>query len=140
MNKPTLIFANLPVKDLKKSTEFYTKLGFSVNPKFSDEKATCIVISETIFVMLLTEPFFKSFISKSVADSKSVTEVLLSISTESREAVDILVNKALNAGGTKARDPEDHGFMYGWSFQDPDGHIWEPFWMDENHGQNSPDN
>lgn len=129
MSKPTMIFVNLPVKDLTRSMDFYTQLGFEINPKFTNEKAACIIISDTIYVMLLTEPFFKGFIKKQIADSKTSTEVLLALSLESREAVDSMVHTALSAGGSKARDPEDHGFMYGWCFQDPDGHIWEPSWM-----------
>ena len=132
MSKVKMIFVNLPVKDLKKSMDFYTKLGFGINPKYTNEQAACIIMSESIYLMLLTEPFFSSFISKNIADSKTTTEVISALALESREAVDAMVHTALSAGGSKARDPEDHGFMYGWSFQDPDGHIWEPAWMDEN--------
>ncbi len=127
------IFVNLSTKDLEKAKKFYTGIGFSINPQFTDEKAACIVISETIYVMILSEPFFKTFLrNKEIADAGKVTESLVALSTESREEVDAMADKALLAGGSVLRDPEDHGFMYTRSFQDPDGHIWEVFHMDMN--------
>lgn len=124
------IFVNLPVADLGKSIEFFSHLGFSFNPQFTDETATCMVVSDDIFVMLLTHEKFKSFIPNTISDAKSSTEVLVCLSADSREAVDQRVDKALEAGGIEFREPQDHGFMYGRSFQDPDGHIWETMWMD----------
>lgn len=127
---PTMIFVNLPVKDLDKSREFFGKLGYSFNDQFSDENAACLVISDTIFAMLLVEPFFQTFTKKQIADSASSTEVLIGLSAESREQVDELVDSALEAGGRVANDTNDQGFMYGRSFEDLDGHIWEVMWMD----------
>lgn len=127
----TKIFVNLPVKDLEKSKAFFTKIGFAINPQFTDEKAACVVISEDIYAMILREEFFKTFISKKqIADATKSTEVLVALSAESKEKVNELADKALSAGASSLREPEDHGFMYSRSFQDPDGHIWEVFWMD----------
>jgi predicted lactoylglutathione lyase len=125
------IFVNLPVKDLNKSVEFFTKVGFEFNPQFTDANATCMIIGENIFAMLLVEDYFKTFIKKEISDATKSTEVIVALSFENKEQVDELVNKALAAGGTASNDPIDHGFMYSWSFQDPDGHIWELFYMDE---------
>lgn len=127
----TKIFVNLPVKDLEKSKEFFTKIGFTINPQFTDDKAACVVISEDIFAMILREEFFKTFIPRTeIADATKATEVLVALSAESKEGVDELANKAIAAGGSQLREPEDHGFMYSRSFQDLDGHIWEVVWMD----------
>jgi uncharacterized protein len=128
----TKIFVNLPVKDLERSKAFFGKLGYTFNPKFTDATATCMVISDTIHAMLLTEKRFKDFTpkGKTVADATKTTEVLVALSMDSRERVDAFMNTAIAAGATEAREPEDHGFMYGRSFNDPDGHIWEMFWMD----------
>ncbi|MGH8908888.1 MAG: VOC family protein [Egibacteraceae bacterium] len=126
----TKIFVNLPVKDLRESVAFFTKLGFEFNPQFTDENATCMIIGEDSFVMLLVEDFFKTFTKKAIADASTHTEVIVALSAESREGVDEMVNEALAAGGKPANDPMDHGFMYGWSFQDIDEHIWEVFHMD----------
>ncbi len=125
------IFVNLPVKDLEKSIDFFTQLGFEFNAQFTDENATCMVISDHIFVMLLVEEYFKSFIKKEVSDATKSTEVILALSVESKEKVDELVDKALAAGGKASNDPVDHGFMYQRSFQDLDSHQWELFYMDE---------
>lgn len=122
---------NLPVKDLAVSMEFFGKLGFEFNPDFANENGVCMVVSDNIFVMLLMEDFFQTFTKKEVADATKTTEVLTALSVESREAVDELLSVALEAGGQEAREPQDHGFMYGRSFEDPDGHIWEIFYMDE---------
>ena len=123
------IFVNLPVKDLKKSIGFFTKLGFTFNPQFSDETATCMIVSEDIFVMLLTHDKFKSFTPKAICDATKSTEVLVCLSCESRENVDDMVRQAVDAGGTTYNQPQDHGFMYGHGFQDLDGHIWELIYM-----------
>jgi predicted lactoylglutathione lyase len=129
----TKIFVNLPVKDLDKSKEFFVKLGYTINPQFTDEKAACVVISEDIYAMILKEEFFKTFTpKKEIADATKSTEVLVALSAGSKEKVNELLDKALAAGAREARPPEDHGFMYGRSFEDPDGHIWEVFWMDMN--------
>jgi predicted lactoylglutathione lyase len=124
------IFVNLPISNLQRSVDFFTKLGFSFNPKFTDEKATCMIVSEEAFVMLLTEPFFKGFTKNELCDTNKRTEVLIALSCDSRAEVDELVNKAVAAGGKHAMPAQDHGFMYGWSFYDLDGHHWELVWMD----------
>jgi predicted lactoylglutathione lyase len=124
------MFVNLAVRDLKKSKEFFSALGFSYNPKFTDDNAACMIVSDEAFVMLLTQPFFKTFTKRDVCDTSKYTEGLLALSCESRAEVDEMVKKALAAGGQPAMDPQDHGFMYGWSFYDVDGHHWEVFWMD----------
>jgi predicted lactoylglutathione lyase len=125
------IYVNLPVKDLNKSVEFFTKVGFEFNPQFTDENATCMVVGENIFVMLLVEEFFKTFTKKDIADATKSTEVIVAISADSKEMVDEIVHRALAAGGKPSNEPVDHGFMYGWSFQDIDGHLWELMYMDE---------
>jgi len=125
------IFVNLPVKDLQRSIDFFTGLGFRFNPQFTDDKAACMVINETIYAMLIVESFFKTFTKKPISDATKSTEVLNALSFESRAEVDELADKALNSGGSPNTDPQDHGWMYGRSFQDPDGHIWELLYMDE---------
>ena len=124
------IFVNLAVEDLDRSVEFFTKLGFSFDPRFIDETATCIIVSDEAFVMLLVESKFREFTKKELADPSTQTEAILALSAESREAVDELADKALAIGGSPANDPTDYGFMYGRSFQDLDGHLWELIWMD----------
>ena len=124
------IFVNLAVKDLDRSVDFFTKLGFAFDPRFTDEQATCMVVSNEAFVMLLRENRFKDFTKKELCDPTTHTEAILALSADSREEVDELVEKALAAGGAPANEPLDYGFMYGWSFQDPDGHLWEVIWMD----------
>lgn len=124
------IFVNLPVKDLNKSKEFFAKLGFTFNPQFTDQNAACMVISEDNYAMLLVEPFFKTFTKKEVVNAQTSTEVLVALSLDSKEKVDEMLSKALAAGAKEAREPQDHGFMYGRSLEDLDGHIWEMFWMD----------
>lgn len=126
----TQIFVNLPVKNLKRSIEFFTKLGYKFDPQFTDENATCMVVGENIFVMLLVESFFQSFTKKAVCDATKSTEVLLGLSAESRAKVDELVAKAVAAGGTTPSEPKNHGFMYQHGFQDLDGHLWELFYME----------
>ncbi len=124
------IFVNLAVTDLKKSVEFFTKLGFTFDPKFTDENATCMIVGENIFVMFLVESFFKTFTDKEICDARKSTEVLVCLSSESRGKVDELVVKAVAAGGTAPRKPQDHGFMYQHGFEDLDGHIWELIYME----------
>ena len=124
------IFVNLPVKDLDKSMAFFAALGFSFNPQFTDETAACMVISDDIYAMLLTHEKFKQFAPLPVGDATKSTEVLVCLSCEGRGEVDDLVRKAVAAGGRTFRAPMDYGFMYGQSFQDPDGHVWELMWMD----------
>ena len=126
----TKMFVNLPVKDLQKSIEFFTKLGFSFNAQFTDETATCMIVSEDIFVMLLTHDKFKTFTPKDICDATKSTEVLVCLSAENREKVDDMVHKAVAAGGTTYSEPQDHGFMYGHGFQDLDGHMWEVMYME----------
>ena len=132
---PAMIFVNLPVKDLDSSKAFFTKLGFTINPQFTDETAACVVISDDIFAMLVTHPKFKQFTSREIADAHKTTEVLTCLSCETREKVDQMVETAVKSGGAKHRDPQDHGFMYERSFCDPDGHIWELVWMNPAHIQ-----
>lgn len=130
INMTTKIFVNLPIKDLKKSMEFYTKLGFANNPQFTDDTAACMVISESIFVMLLTYTKFKEFTKKEIADATKTTQVLLAIDVESKEKVDEFVKTAVAAGGSIYMNATDHGWMYQHSFADLDGHQWELGYMD----------
>jgi predicted lactoylglutathione lyase len=121
----TKIFVNLPVKNLERSIEFFSKLGYKLNPQFTDDTAACIVISETIFVMLLTHSKFRDFTPRFICDTTKSAEVLLCLSCESRLQVEDLVDKAVAAGGSIYANPKDYGFMYQHSFADPDGHQWE---------------
>jgi predicted lactoylglutathione lyase len=130
MSVSNQIFVNLPVKQLKKSIDFFTGLGFSFNKQFTDDTATCMIVSDNIFVMLLTEKKFQSFTPKKICDATRNTEVLVALSMESRARVDEMVRRAVAGGGTTYNEPQDHGFMYQHGFQDLDGHIWEIFWMD----------
>jgi predicted lactoylglutathione lyase len=127
---PPSIFINLPIKDLTRTNAFFQQLGFSFNEKFSNEQATCMIINEQAFAMLLQTEFFKGFIKTDISDAFKATEVLLAIDKESKEAVDQFVDQAITLGALEARDSQDLGFMYSRSFHDPDGHIWEVFWMD----------
>jgi predicted lactoylglutathione lyase len=124
------LFVNLPVKDLPRSRAFFESLGYAFNPQFSNDIAACLVLGENLFAMLLTEPFFQGFTKKPVADAKTVTEVLVCVSCESRAQVDELVRKAVAAGAKTPVPPQDHGFMYGHGFEDLDGHQWELSYMD----------
>ena len=126
----TKIFVNLPVKDLKKSMEFFRKLGYTFNAQFTDETAACMVIAEDIFAMLLTEAKFKGFTPNAICDARKSTEMLVALSCDTRDQVDETVRKAVAAGGNTYNKPQDHGFMYGHGFQDLDGHIWEVFFME----------
>lgn len=125
------IFINLPVKDLRKSISFFKKLGFKFNPQFTDDKAAFMIIGENIYSMLLLEKFFKTFTNKKIADAKKTTEVLIAIDAESKKGVDDMIKKAVEAGGSTYRNPQDNGWMYGHSFADLDGHQWEVLYMDE---------
>jgi predicted lactoylglutathione lyase len=131
----TKIFVNLPVKDLNKSIAFFTQLGYTFDPKFTNDQATCMNISEDIFVMLLVESFYKTASTKAIADTGKVSESLICITVESREAVDTLVNKAVAEGAKLPKEKEDHGFMYAWGYEDLDGHIWVIMYMDPNPGK-----
>jgi len=119
------IFVNLPVKDLTRSVNFFTKLGYNFNPTFTDENATCMILGDNLFVMLLVEKFFGTFTSKTIADTSKSTEVLNCVACNSREHVDTLVAKARAAGARVPREPQDHGFMYAHGYEDLDGHTWE---------------
>jgi uncharacterized protein len=127
------IFVNLPIKNMERSKVFFGALGFTFNPQFTNEQGACMVIEDgSIYAMLLVEPFFQSFTKKPVADASKSTEVLICLSCASRAEVDDLVKKAIAAGGSAPNAPQDHGFMYGHGFQDPDGHLWELMYMDPN--------
>jgi predicted lactoylglutathione lyase len=125
-----MIFVNLPVADLKRSIAFYEAVGATKNPQFSDDTAACMVVSDTIYVMLLTHEKFRQFTPKTIADARSTSEVLLCLSADSRDGVDEMVGKAAAGGRLDPCPKQDYGFMYGRSFEDPDGHIWEVMWMD----------
>ncbi|MBJ6359779.1 VOC family protein [Paenibacillus sp. GCM10012307] len=125
------LFVNLPVKDLQKTVAFFTELGFEFNPQFTDENATCMVVNDKIYVMLLVESYFKTFITKEIADTEKSAEVIVALSLDNRARVDEIADKALAAGAKHSNDPVDHGFMYTRSFQDINGHLWELFFMDE---------
>lgn len=124
------IFVNLPVRDLKKSMAFFSGLGFTFNPKFTDDKAACMVLSDKGYVMLLEDAFFRTFTSREICDGSRATETLVAFSCASRTEVDTLSDKALSSGGSQAAPSQDHGFMYSRAFYDIDGHHWEPLWMD----------
>jgi predicted lactoylglutathione lyase len=124
------IYVNLAVEQLDRSVEFFTTLGFEFDPRFTDETATCMIVSDDAYVMLLVESKFKEFTKKELVDASAQTEAILAVSAESRAAVDELADAAIAAGGSPANDPMDYGFMYGRSFNDLDGHLWEVMWMD----------
>ncbi|MFE7976246.1 VOC family protein [Streptomyces shenzhenensis] len=125
-----MIFVNLATADVEASKRFFTALGYTINPLFSTDDGVCVVISDTIVAMLLSKQHYAAFTSKEIVDSAKSSEVLVCLSAESREKVDELVDKAIAAGGTASGTPQDHGFMYGRSFDDLDGHTWEVMWMD----------
>lgn len=131
----TQIFVNLPVKDLDKSKAFFAHLGYTFNPQFTDENAACMIISDTIYAMLLTEPFFKGFTKKEIANAHKTTEVLVCLSCKSRAEVEATIKKAVEAGGKTPVPPQDLGFMYGHGFEDLDGHQWEFMFMEPSHVQ-----
>lgn len=126
------IFVNLPIKDMARSQAFFTSLGLTFNPQFTNEQGACLELGENLFAMLLVEPFFQGFTKLPISDPKKATEVLIALPLDSREQVDALVAKAVAAGGTTPNAPVDHGFMYQHGFADLDGHQWEVFWMDMN--------
>jgi uncharacterized protein len=128
--KHRLLFLNLPVSDLQASVAFFTQLGFTFDPRFTDDGATCMVVNEQAYVMLLQRDRFAEFATKPVADATQTTEALVSVSAEDRAGVDAFADAALAAGGTPAKDPSDYGFMFSRSFNDLDGHHWEVVWMD----------
>ncbi len=130
----TSIFVNLPVENLKKSVSFFTELGFTFNAQFTDDESTCMIVNETIYVMLLEHKKFESFISKPIAP-KTSTEAILAFSLKSAKEVRTMTEKALSLGGRKLNEPEDHGFMFSWGFEDLDGHLWDLFWMNPEHVQ-----
>ncbi len=134
-SRPRKLFVNLPITDLSRTTAFWKRLGFQFNAQFTDEKATCMILSEEAYVMWLVREFFQTFTKKQICDASTASEALLCISADSRAAVDDLVNTALAAGGSPAMPAMDMGFMYGWSFYDIDGHHWEVMWMDPSHIQ-----
>ena len=128
---PKMVFINLPITDLARSTAFYEALGATKNPKFSDETSACMVLSETIHVMLLTHDKYRIFTSRPIADARATSAALIALSIDTREEVNATVDLAVAAGGQADPNPkQDHGFMFGRSVQDPDGHVWEIFWMD----------
>jgi predicted lactoylglutathione lyase len=126
---PKKVIINLPVKNLDKSKAFFSSLGLAINPQLTDENATCFVINDQTFVALLSEPHFKAITSKDVAEGSTAKEVLLAIGAETREEVDELVNNAVSAGGSELGEPQDHGWIYGRTFADLDGHQWNIFYM-----------
>lgn len=126
---PGMIFVNLPVADLARSTAFYEAIGATKNAKFSDQTASCMVFSDTIFVMLLTHAKFMQFSPRPIPDARKTAQALFCLSADSREAVDAMVGRAAKNGGLDPCPKQDLGFMYGRSFEDPDGHIWEVMWM-----------
>ena len=128
----TKIFVNLPVKDLNRSVDFFSKLNYKINPQFTDDKAGCVVIGEDNYVMLVTENFFKTFTQKAIADAKRSTEVIVSLSAESRHQVDEMIEKAIECGAREYGKTQDYGWMYQRGYQDLDGHLWEIIYMDMN--------
>jgi len=133
----TQIYVNLPVKDVKASNTFFESLGFVLEPKFSNDQASCVVLGENMFAMLLSESFFKTFTNKPISDARKSTEVLVCLSCESRLKVDELVKKAVAAGGHAPRKPQEQEFMYGHGFEDLDGHIWELVYLEPGKGEQS---
>jgi uncharacterized protein len=130
MSSTRMLFPNIFVSDLPRTLTFWAALGFEFNRQFTNDKAACMMVNEGCNVMMLTEAFFVGFTKKPVTDLSKSCEMTLCLTAENRDGVEDLVNKAIAAGGSKAGDPQDHGFMYGWSFYDPDGHHWEVVWMD----------
>ena len=128
--RPHKLFVNIPVGDVQRSIRFFEALGFSFNPQFTDATATCMLVGEDAYFMLLDRERFTGFSKRPLGDPRKETNAIYALSVNSREEVDEMVRKAVAAGGSHAVEPQDHGFMYGWSFYDPDGHHWEVFWMD----------
>jgi uncharacterized protein len=138
MQTPRKLFVNLPVADLDRSVSFFSRLGFSFDPRFTDETATCMLIGEDAYSMLIVEPRFREFANKQLVDTSSHAEVLVCVSASAREEVDELADTALEAGGSTAGEPQDQGFMYSRGFHDPDGHQWTVMWMDESVLEHGP--
>jgi uncharacterized protein len=128
----TKLFVNLPVNDLNKTIKFFTHLGFTFNPQFTDENATCMIIGNESFVMFLVEKFFKNFTNKEICNATDKTEVILALSVKNRGQVDNMITKVIEAGGKEYMKSQDHGWMYYRSFEDINGHVWEIVYMDEN--------
>jgi len=128
-NSTRKMFLNLAVREVKRSIEFFTKLGFTFNPEFTDDKAACMVVNPDACVMLLSEPFFRTFTRRDICNTGSHNESLIALACASRAEVDDMVNRAIHAGGSPAMEAMDRGFMYGWSFYDLDGHHWEVLWV-----------
>ncbi|BDU11379.1 extradiol dioxygenase [Aurantimicrobium sp. INA4] len=126
------LFVNLPIANLKKSVEFFTGLGFTFNPQFTDEHSTCMIVNDNIFIMLLEQAKFESFIEKKIAP-KDTAEAIFGLSCDSAEDVRTLCEKAFSLGARKVNEPEDIGFMFSWGFEDLDGHLWDVFWMNPDH-------
>ena len=128
---PKMVFINLPITDLARSTAFYAALGGTKNPKFSDETSACMVFSESIYAMLLTHEKYRNFTSRPIADTHATSAALIALAVDSRDEVNATINRAVAGGGQADPNPkQDHGFMFGRSVEDPDGHVWEIFWMD----------
>lgn len=127
------MFVNLPVKDLPKAVEFFSAVGYTFNPQFTDETATCMILGPNNYAMLLIHDRFQGFAPAPIADTQATTGVLVSLSVESRDEVDALVQRAVAAGGTTYREVDDYGFMRSWGYRDLDGNVWEVFWMDPAH-------
>ena len=134
------VFVNFATKDLERSKKFYSDIGWTINPQFTDDTAAAVVISDTIYAMILTEAKMREFTTKQLVDATASTEVLVALSYDSRAEVDELMDKVVASGGSEARPTQDLGFMYSRSFQDPDGHIWEPFYMDMTQAPPAPTN
>ena len=135
----TQVFVNLPTADLNRAKEFYTKLGWRIEPNFTDDNAACVVIDENVYLMILTREFFATFTDKPIADPKTSLQVETALSSDSREAVDALAERALAAGGVEPRGPQDEGFMYSRSFEDPDGNLFSTLWMEPLAAEQGPE-
>jgi len=129
------LFLNLPVRDVQRSIGFFRQLGYGFNAQFTNEKAACLVISEHINVMLVGEQLFAGFTPRAIADARVGTEMIAALAVDSRAEVDELMEKALAAGAASLMPVQDHGFMYQRGFEDPDGHLWEVFYMDPDYVQ-----
>lgn len=131
----TQIFVNLPVKNIEQSKTFFSTIGYTFKPEFTNEQGACMIVSDTIFVMLLAENFFRTFTKKQLADATKMTESIICLSMENRQDVNEIVHKAVAAGASKSKEPQEHGFMYEWGFEDIDGHLWEFVCMENPGGE-----
>ena len=136
---PTSIFLNLPTTDLERAKDFYTSLGFSINPLFSDENAACVVLDDNIYFMVLTREYLGTFTDKQIIDPKTQAQALIALTRDSRAAVDEVLEKGLASGGSSPREPQDLGFMYSRDLEDPDGNILEFFYMEPAAADMGPD-